>query len=73
MQVFFACFAKSIIISSATCVPYLYLQAGLEEKFITLEKITRFTNKYYKYDVDFDFFVGLLSRREFNFSETRTG
>lgn len=55
------------------CAVFALVSRLIEEKFITLEKITRFTNKYYKYDVDFDFFVGLLSRREFNFSETRTG
>lgn len=45
----------------------------LRRKLITSEKITRFTNKNYKYDVDFNVFVGLLSRREFSFSERGTG
>ena len=49
------------------------LVSRLRRKIYYIREITRFTNKYYKYDVDFDFFVGLLSRREFNFSETRTG
>lgn len=46
------------------------LVSRLRRKIYYIREITRFTNKYYKYDVDFDFFVGLLSRREFNFSET---